>query len=354
MRSSLTLAGAILAALGPAVAAAATTKQFTTSDGVSYTYDHSPAADPARPTFFLFHGFPSTRHDWAPQVTALEAAGFGVLAPDMLGSGGSDKPDPADLSAYRWSVVSDHMAELIDAAGVRPGQRVIGVGHDWGTSAMARAYNYHPARFSHLVFMSAAYTYPGGFLDVDAVNARALAATGLVPGGYWYFFNHYTAPDVISSHLESFYSLIYTANSSTQNRDFAHLGAARAWLTADKIGPLAAWDTEAHRDEWLRQFRQPGAVAGSLNTYRRVFAGTDVADNLDPAIMPEENKLLNVPVTIIGGTLDTITPGAGMRAQMQRFARARLDEYQLQGGHWLGLENAEEVNAILLRIGGGA
>lgn len=185
-----------MAGLSSAPAAATAAKQFTTSDGVSYTYDYSPAADPAKPTFFFFHGFPSTRRDWSPQVAALKAAGSGVLAPDMLGYGDSDKPD--NLSAYKWSVGSNHIAELIDAEGL---EQVIGLGHDWGTGAMARAYNYHPDKFSQLVFISVGYMYPAGFMDIDAINAQSLAATGFAQYGYWYFFNHFTAPDVISSHV---------------------------------------------------------------------------------------------------------------------------------------------------------
>ncbi|KAH7024614.1 Alpha/Beta hydrolase protein [Microdochium trichocladiopsis] len=349
MRSSIALAGAAIAALSSALACATSTKQFTTSGGVSYTYEYSPATDyngTSKPTFLFFHGFPSTRRDWAPQLAALEKAGFGVLAPDLLGFGESDKPDPNNLSAYRWSVVSDHMAELLDAEGL--GQ-VIGVGHDWGATAMARAYNYHPDRFSKLVFMSVGYVHPTGFIDIDAINAQTLAATGLAQCGYWYFFNHFTATDLISNHLESFYSAVYAANSTTQNRDVGHIGAARARLEANRTIPLAPWDTEAHKQDWLSQFSKPGAVAPSLNPYRRALTGTDVPD--DNAV-PEVNKLLNVPVTIIGGSLDTITPGAVMRVVTEPFAMRGLEEYQLQGGHWLGWENADEVNAILSKAGG--
>ncbi|KAJ1325497.1 lipid-phosphate phosphatase-like protein [Microdochium nivale] len=346
MRSSITVA--VAAALCSALAGAALTKKFTTKEGVSYTYDFSPAAKSygsTKPTFFFFHGFPSTRHDWAQQVAALEAAGFGVLAPDLLGFGESDRPDPNNLAAYRWSVVSGHMAQLIDNEGLG---KVIGVSHDWGTTAMARAYNYHPEKFSKLVFMSVGYSYPAGFIDIDAVNARTLAATGLAQYGYWYFVNHFTAPDVIGSHLESFYTSTYAANSTTQGRDSAHIGALRAWLNANKIGPLAAWDTEAHKRDWLRQFSKPGAIAASVNPYRRALAGTDFADDV---AMPAANKLINVPVTIIGGSLDTVTPGVQMRPVTEPFARNGLTEHQLKGGHWLGFENAAEVNAILAKVG---
>ncbi|KXJ88048.1 Alpha/Beta hydrolase protein [Microdochium bolleyi] len=331
------------------------TKHFTTADGTTYAYEHAPASSATgddgadrKPTFLFFHGFPSTRHDWAPQITALSAAGLGVIAPDMLGFGDSDKPDPQGdgLSAYRWRRMAGHMDELLGSEGLTS---VIGVGHDWGAGALARTYNYHPERFSRLVFMSVGYFPPGGYLDIDAINAGTLAATGTTQYGYWYFLSHFSAPDIIGAHLESFYSTLYTPSNATQASDFGHIGAARARLLANTISPLATWDTEAHRDQWLEYFRRPGAVAAALNPYRRTFAGTDVAEE---DAVPDERKPLDVPVTLIGGTQDTVTPGAQMRMFTEPWAKQGVEEFQLDAGHWLGLEKADEVSEILLKVGG--
>lgn len=204
MRTSFSLAAAAVMA---GVALAIDTKTFTTSDGTRYTYDvqaavtvDDGATNTTKPTFLFFHGYPSSRHDWAAQAEALTAAGYGVVVPDLLGFGDSDKPTPSDLSLYTWRRQSGHIGELLDAEGL---DKVVGVGHDWGTSALGRAYNYNSNRFSRLVFMSVGYLYPQGFIDVDAFNAQVLALTGgqLAQYGYWYFFNHFSAVDLIETHV---------------------------------------------------------------------------------------------------------------------------------------------------------
>ncbi|KAH7014405.1 Alpha/Beta hydrolase protein [Microdochium trichocladiopsis] len=329
---------------------ALSTKEFTTSDGTRYTYDHSAAAtvddgatNTTKPTFLFFHGFPSSRHDWAAQVEALTAAGYGVIAPDLLGFGETDKPDPENLALYSWRRQSGHIGELLDAEAV---DTVIGVGHDWGTSALGRAYNYNSDRFSHLVFIL-------GFIDVDAFNAQTLLASEgqLAQYGYWYFFNHFSAEQLISDHLESFYSAAYTPDSASQGKELAHLGAARAWLTANKTTELASWDSPAHKATWFELYTQPNAVAASLNPYRRAMRGTDVSDDNNAIAL--QDKVLNVPVTLIGGTQDTISPAMYMRLLTEPVATQGLEEHLLEAGHWVGMERATEVNDILLGLGEG-
>jgi soluble epoxide hydrolase/lipid-phosphate phosphatase len=100
-------------------------KTRSTSRGVSYSYYFAPAAAGKR-TLLLLHGFPSTSHDWARIVPALSAAGLGVLAPDMLGYGGTDKPD--DPAAYVASLITADLVDLLDREGLNT---VVAVGHDW-------------------------------------------------------------------------------------------------------------------------------------------------------------------------------------------------------------------------------
>lgn len=95
-------------------------------DGTKYAYIHIPAADSKKPTFLLLHGFPSTSYDWRHVVPLFKELGYGVLAPDLLGYGDSDKP--ADIEAYSFKRMADHIIELVVGEGL---EQVIGVGHDW-------------------------------------------------------------------------------------------------------------------------------------------------------------------------------------------------------------------------------
>lgn len=195
MASALKICVAVLA-LAVSVAAI-TTKQFTTTDGTTYTYEYAPSRN-GFPTVLLIHGFPSTRSDWDHQTHALSEAGFGIIAPDTLGSGESDKP--AELAAYRSKRQANHLAELLDHEDL---DQVLGVGHDWGSDLLSRTYVWHPHRFYKLAFLSVGYVPPGIPIDLDAINAESLESLGYARYGYWYFFYSFDAGQLISEHVSA-------------------------------------------------------------------------------------------------------------------------------------------------------
>lgn len=173
-----------------AAGAVAKTKRFTTQDNYTYIYDHI-AAQSSQPTVLLLHGFPSSRGDWHDQVDHLSTAGFGVLVPDLIGYGDSDKP--VDVQAYRLKAFSGHLDAIIGEESLGT---VVGVGHDWGVNVLSAAAVYHPERFEKLAFLSVPYN-PPGMVDLDAINAQGLQDHGYTQFGYWYFFNSYDAVDII-------------------------------------------------------------------------------------------------------------------------------------------------------------
>lgn len=101
-------------------------KKATLTDGTTYGYVAIAPAQSGKPTFLFLHGYPSSSYDWRHQITDLSAAGYGVIAPDLLGYGDTDKP--ADLKAYRMKSMSHHMREILDLESVT---RCIVVSHDW-------------------------------------------------------------------------------------------------------------------------------------------------------------------------------------------------------------------------------
>lgn len=170
-------------------------QRFVTSDGDTYAYDYIPAKG-NKATFLLIHGYPASRHDWRYQIADLTAAGFGVIAPDCLGYGDTDKP--ADIEAYHFKRLSGHFIQLLDHENL---EQVIGVGHDWGSTMLSRAAVWHPERFQKLVFLSAGYSPPGIFFDVDNINALSMEHYGYTQLGYWYFLNSYDTKDVMAEHV---------------------------------------------------------------------------------------------------------------------------------------------------------
>jgi len=101
-------------------------KKAKLSDGTTYGYVYVPAA-PGKPTFLLLHGAPSSCYIWHHQIEHLPRAGFGVLAPDLLGYGDTDRP--AEVEPYKLQHICPQVHDLVtNVVGL---EKVIGVGHDW-------------------------------------------------------------------------------------------------------------------------------------------------------------------------------------------------------------------------------
>lgn len=106
-------------------------KTHTTSRGFIYAYYRSAShGQGSKPTLVFLHGFPSTSKSWRHQVAFFEARGYDVIAPDMLGYGGTDKP--TDTESYGSTGLARDIIDILDKEKVGfEGNRAIAVGHDW-------------------------------------------------------------------------------------------------------------------------------------------------------------------------------------------------------------------------------
>ena len=100
-------------------------KDVTTTRGYKYHYYHA-SAQGTKPTLLFTHGFPSTSQDWHRVVPHFEQQGYGIIVPDTLGYGGTDKP--TDPVAYKATLLAKDIIEIIDAEKL---DKVIAIGHDW-------------------------------------------------------------------------------------------------------------------------------------------------------------------------------------------------------------------------------
>ena len=105
-------------------------KEIVTLRGLKYHYYHSPAQDGKR-TLLFCHGFPSTSKDWSRIALSFKEQGYGVIVPDMLGYGGTDKP--ADPALYVQSAMSQDIVCILDAENV---EKAVAIGHDWCVRAL--------------------------------------------------------------------------------------------------------------------------------------------------------------------------------------------------------------------------
>jgi len=77
------------------------------------------------PLVLLLHGFPEFWWTWREQLASLSSAGYRVVAPDLRGYGGSDKPP----RGYDLVTAASDAAGLVRSLGEA---NAVVVGHDWG------------------------------------------------------------------------------------------------------------------------------------------------------------------------------------------------------------------------------
>lgn len=75
------------------------------------------AGDPALPTIVLLHGFPSSSHTYRELIPLL-SGNLHVIAPDYLGSGYSDHPDP-DQVTYTFDLLAQYVSGLLAELGIQ-------------------------------------------------------------------------------------------------------------------------------------------------------------------------------------------------------------------------------------------
>ena len=79
------------------------------------------------PPVILVHGFPELAFSWRHQIPVLANAGYRVMAPDMRGYGGTDKPPL--VADYTVQKLIGDLTGLMDALSI---DKAVIAGHDWG------------------------------------------------------------------------------------------------------------------------------------------------------------------------------------------------------------------------------
>jgi pimeloyl-ACP methyl ester carboxylesterase len=244
----------------------------------------------------LIHGWPLSAQSWAPQVSALQAAGYRVVAYDRRGFGQSDKP----ASGYDYDTLADDLGRVIDRCGL---QDVTLVGFSMGGGEVARYIaRFGESRLHSVVFAAAVPPYlmktadnPEGPLKPEmAQQMKDLLETDRSA-----FFDHFT---------KDFYSA---------------------------YGVLQV--TEAQRVEALNLCQQSAqhAALACMDS----FGSTDFRDDLTK---------VTLPTLVIHGDADAIVPieGSGLRTQ-----RAVLHSQLVRVGgapHGLNVSHAPVFNEALL------
>jgi pimeloyl-ACP methyl ester carboxylesterase len=203
----------------------------------------------------LLHGWPQTSHEWR-RVMPLLAPRHRVIAPDLRGLGDTSRP----LAGYDSRTVASDVAELmLRHLGI---ERFHLVGHDWGGPTAFALACQHPQAVQTLTIVDV--TVPGIGPDLSQRGKR------------WHHAFHMT-PDLPERLVEG------------RERDYL------SWFYRD-----FSWQPDAigieDIDEYVRTYRQPGALRAGFSYYRNI--PRNVADN---RALLQNGVRLPMPVLAIGG-----------------------------------------------------
>ncbi len=255
------------------------------------------------PAIVLLHGWPQTWYMWRDVMPAL-AAHYRVIAPDLRGLGDSSRPtggyDKKTLAQDIWRLMHDVLDE----------PRFFIVGHDWGgPTAFALAAQHRDAVRRLAVF------------DVPVPGD----GTPVMFNNRWHHGLHWE-PDF--------------PEQLTAGREDIYLGFFyRNW----GAGPDVI--SEEAQQEYLRTYRQAGAMTAGFNLYRAIRQ--DISDN---EAFIKQGKL-GMPVLCYGGDKGR---GRGMAA-IESWRRVATDVRGgvIEGcGHWIPEERPEWVVKQLLEFFG--
>lgn len=108
------------------------------------------AGDPSKPTILLLHGFPSSSHTYRELIPLLSGR-YHVIAPDYLGFGYSDHPDP-DEQPYSFDLLAEYAIGLNQALGI---EEYVMYMQDFGAPVGYRVMMREPRKLTALVVQNA-------------------------------------------------------------------------------------------------------------------------------------------------------------------------------------------------------
>jgi pimeloyl-ACP methyl ester carboxylesterase len=289
------------------------------------------------PLVLFCHGWPESWYSWRHQLTAVSAAGFRCVAPDMRGYGGSEAPEPIDQYTL-FHMVGD-MAELVSALGE---SRAVIVGHDWGAPVAWHAALWRPDLFPAVCGMSVPYS-PPGYVDILA----ALDKLGITD----FYLQYFQKPGVAEAELQqdirgALRRLYFTASGDLMDKDKGFGRLTSGTLLGNTADPpaLPAWLSAADLDYYAQEFRRTG-FRGGLNWYRNLRRNWELGG-------PWRGQPIRQPSLFIAGSRDGVLRFPAAQAQLDAFPKTLpglSGSHILDGaGHWVQQERAAEVNKLLI------
>ena len=294
------------------------------------------------PLVIMVHGWPELWYSWRHQIRAIAAAGFRVVAPDVRGYGGSDKPH--SVEAYDMLALTADVAGLITALGE---EQAILAGHDWGATICWNTALLYPDRVRAVAGLSVPY-FPRGEISSIELYKR-------IHAGRFFYQLYFQEEGVAEAELEAdvrgaLRKIYYLASG---DRSEAVTEAMLDKKPGDTMlgglpdpDPFPDWLSEQDIDYYTAAF-EAGGFRGPLNRYRAQQRDWELLADL-------AGRTVDQPSCLIAGELDPVRgfiPGL----DLYQNAGAHCTDYRgttlIEGeGHWIQQEAPEAVNRALLEF----
>lgn len=292
------------------------------------------------PLIILVHGWPELWYSWRHQIAPLSKAGYRVIAPDMRGYGGSDKPHPVE--AYDMQSLMADIIGIIDAEGQSD---AILVGHDWGAPICWNTAALFPDRIRAVACLSVPYR---GRAPIPAIKILRK-----IYQGKFFYQLYFQEPGVAEAEFE--------ADVRTALRKIYFSISGDGFTPGDWAGrdpsdnfldgltdpdPLPSWLSEDDIDYFNQSF-EAGGFRGPLNRYRNYERDFETLPEMGLARIKQ-------PSCLIAGEKDVVrhfVPGKdGYENPGELCDDFRFFEIIDGVGHWTQQEAPEEVNHLLLKF----
>ena len=253
----------------------------------------------------LLHGFPDTKELWTNQVSALVEEGYRVIAPTLRGYG--EAYSPLEKEQYAISILMTDVIEIMDELDL---DKVHLVGHDWGAVLAWQLVQFYPQNFLSLTALSVGFPGNSAWASIEQ---RQMS---------WYF-----------------YLFLQEGLAEKTFADY-HWKFAREFLHGHK-----------QVDEIIERFQKPHALTTALNWYRGNMQNLMAHPNVEyrptnnPPAPPQ--RKMNIPVLGVWSEMDFALSEAQMKQSTEianDFTYRKIEN----AGHWMMLDQPEELNSIIL------
>jgi pimeloyl-ACP methyl ester carboxylesterase len=259
-------------------------------DGVRIEYEVTGQGRPV----MLLHGFPDSGRLWRHQVPALAGAGFQVIVPDLRGYGRSSKPEA--IGTYSLPLLAGDVMAILAELNIAKAHMV---GHDWGAALAWALASLAPGNVDHLVALSVG--------------------------------NPVTFRRTLEQREKSWYMLL-----------FQFPGIAERWLSDDNWANFRAWARHPDTDQVIAELEANGSLTPALNWYR---ANVPPESWVEP---PIQLPPVQAPTMGVWSTGDLALTEVQMTDSATNVAGPWRYERLDGPGHWMQLEAADQVNALLV------